>query len=211
MPAEMMQHDRRTPADVVDQHGRTWHTVLDMTDKKWGACGPIMPKDFSAPWVPPAKYLVIPDGRQRRLHIDYERCESDCTQAMHAWEERLHKTAVEMFNTEAPDAIASRNPTLYREVGPPPMDPRLPKAAKAGNPWLLGVPGYAMPEWAAPLFAVRTPQQLEEEELAYAPADVSDVDHFEDYNEAYDRHATGGTKAPGGARRKRGTPMSEAA
>lgn len=198
----LLQYQRRTPMDLVDAHGRTWNTVIDITDKRWGNCGPIMPRDFVAPWVPEQKYLKA-DGRTRSLVIDYDACIADCEDAAKAWDERLHQTAVAMFAAKAPQAISERNPTLMREVGPEPMSPLLPKAAKAGNPWLLGKAGYRMPELLAPIFAAPLArQQAEIDALAYAEPDLTDVDALEDLSEQYDPRSTGGTKVKAAPKRR---------
>lgn len=193
MPNEMMQHERRTEITAPDQHGRLWATCIDLTDKYKGACGPVIPQ-FKAPWVPEAKYIRC-DGRTMKVTLDYDRAIADCQEAEVRWEERLHTLAVQMFGTKAAQAIEERDKVLFKEVGPKPASSLLPKAAKAGNPWLLGVPGYAMPEWAAPLFVKRlTPQEEELANLAYAAPDVSDVDKYEDYSDAHDPDATGGKR-----------------
>lgn len=197
MPNEMAQWERRANLRVRDAHGRTWNTVVDMTDKRRGACGPVNP-EFDAPWMPDQKYLTV-DGHSFTLAIDYARCIADCEAAAHQWDERLHAEAVRMFASAAPQAIEKRDPVLMREVGPRPMDPRWPRAAQAGNPWVLGQPGYTAPEWAKALLAERIARaKAAQDELAYAPPDVSDVEHFEDYNDAFDPKAVGGTKVKRG-------------
>lgn len=203
------QWQKRADLKVRDPHQRTWNTVVDMTDKRRGACGPVNPM-FAAPWYPDQKYLTV-DGFRFSVAIDYDRCIADCEEAARQYDERLHAEAVKMFSSAAPQAIQKRDPVLMREVGPPPMDPRWAKAAKAGNPWVLGVPGYGMPDWAKALVAEKVARQRAVvDELAYAPADVSDVDHFEDYSEQYDRQAVGGTKVKtGGKGRAKATTTGE--
>lgn len=204
MATELQQWQRRVSMTLVDEHGRKWDTVIDVTDKRKGACAPLVPK-FDAPWLPDQKYLHA-DGNTMRVTIDYRRCIDDCEAAARAWDERLHDEAVRLFSTAAPQAIEKRDAVLMREVGPQPLDPRWARAAQAGNPWVLGKPGYRAPEWATALIAARVAQQqATHDELAYAPRDgappdLSDVEHYEDFNDAYDRQAVGGTKV------KRGRP-----
>lgn len=156
------QNKTRAVALFFDQHrskeypeGRPWwgytETPTDPTQPR-GVVGELQPvvatmtladgqviRGWDAPWVPEAKYVQMAVGMLagNRFKLDYARMIAD------------YRAANERYYTLAAQTAGARNwkaPALYGPiefqlraiVGDPPKSPKIPEAAMAGDPWLLG-------------------------------------------------------------------------
>lgn len=144
----------RSYAIFRDQHGRKWGA--DIEQKTGAPCGPLSAR-FSAPIMPPQKYLKVTDVAARELTIDYEAWLGDLETAHMEYDQRRTMIAVTMYNERAHDAIEKKDPALMQRVGPPPQFLEPIMAAVEGNGWILGFDGFEMPEEAKPFFP--TPEQ----------------------------------------------------
>lgn len=155
------QQSNRAPGIFFDQHksercpdGRPWwcwtETPADPTHPR-GIVGELIPitttltignetiPGWSAPWVPEQKYVVRGLGMLagNRFKIDYATMVSDYRQANERYY-RLAATTAGAKNWPAPKLYGPVEFQLRAIVGDPPKSPKLPEAAMAGDPWLLG-------------------------------------------------------------------------
>lgn len=154
------QASRRSYRIYRDQHGRKWGADVENPTPTIGGppmpCGPLSAR-FDAPWYPPEKYLVITDPVAGEITIDYERMIDDAERAELEYESRKRQTAVKMYGNKGHEAVKTNDRDLLEEVGMPPESAEIAYAARAGNPWLLGLlkpdgSKYEMPEEAKPYF-----------------------------------------------------------
>lgn len=156
------QNKTRAVALFFDQHrskdypdGRPWwgytETPTDPTHPR-GVVGELQPvvasmdlgdggriKGWDAPWLPEAKYVQMAVGLMAgsRFKIDYARMMSDYREA----NERYYTLAAQTAgarNWPAPKLYGPVDFQLRAIVGEPPKSPKIPEAALAGDPWLLG-------------------------------------------------------------------------
>lgn len=157
------QQTNRSPGIFFDQHkspthpdGRAWwcwtETPADPTHPR-GIVGELIPigadlniggeivKGWDAPWVPEQKYAVrgahILSGN--RFRIDYAAMITDYTAA----NRRYYEMCARECGAKNLPAPKMYGPVPFQiralqGVGDPPKSPKLPEAAQAGDPWLLG-------------------------------------------------------------------------
>lgn len=150
------QADQRSYAIFYDQHksaqfpqGRPWWAVVERPAE--GAAmpmpvGPLQPQGWDAPWLPADKYMTASIGRatpgatmqEHKFRIDYAAMIADCKRAMREYYDNAITEAIGQGWT-APDY---GDPIPYRLraiVGKgPPLSPKVPEAALAEDPWILG-------------------------------------------------------------------------
>lgn len=149
------QAKQRSYAVFYDQHkcaqfpqGRPWWAVVERPAE--GAAmpmpvGELQPKDWNAPWLPDAKYINASIGKatpgatiqEHRFRIDYAAMITDRKAAMREYYDRAVLEAIGQ-GWQAPnygDPIPYR---LRAIVGSPPLSPKIPEAALAEDPWILG-------------------------------------------------------------------------
>lgn len=154
-PAGWSQADQRNYAVWYDQHkcakfpqGRPWWSVVERPAE--GAAmpmpvGELQPQGWDAPWMPDANYINKSIGRatqgatmhEHRFRIDYTAMINDRKQALREYYDRAVLEAVGQ-GWEAPnygDVISFR---LRAIIGAPPQSPKIPEAAMAEDPWILG-------------------------------------------------------------------------
>jgi hypothetical protein len=154
-PAGWSQADQRSYAVFYDQHkcakypqGRPWWAVVERPAE--GAAmpmpvGELQPQGWDAPWLPDAKYITASIGKatqgatmqEHRFRIDYGAMISDRRAAMKEYYDRAVLEAIGQ-GWQAPnfgDPIPYR---LRAIVGIPPLSPKIPEAALAEDPWILG-------------------------------------------------------------------------
>lgn len=148
-------------AFFFDQHvhprvfpkGRAWWTILE---KSWngmdtpGACAEYMAggRDdngleltWNAPWFPENKYGKLHSGTfgALRLEWEYVRMRADLNVA---WEE-YHRAACRVAAQSKWELPVLYEPVDWRIAAAlesePPKSPKIPEAAMAGDPWLIGV------------------------------------------------------------------------
>lgn len=148
------QKDNRELATVRDQHkcarfpdGRPWWGYVETPANPKDApnfCGPLHPGDhedpfnsvWDAPWRPDSKYMQI-DARRGRLTIEYGRIINDFERHRREYYDLCIETAYEK-GWPAPE-YGGPVDHKYRAVhGPIPPSPKIPQAALAGDPWILG-------------------------------------------------------------------------
>ncbi len=194
------QAARRDDLILQDQHGREVHVVFDTR-----AMAPVIayPK-FNAPWLPDISFLryEYPGGRYKGVPVavrwDYEAVLEHTRQAWDRWFGECQTLAQRMPGIDALKAIeAVRDGRwsdvprgLLLEVGGTPTPLDYPKAALAGNKWVLGL-SNTVPTWAADLL---TMQELFKQ-LAGSTSDM-DLDKYRDEEEDADPEAIGGKVVP---------------
>lgn len=149
------QADQRDYAIWYDQHkcakfpnGRPWWSVVERPAE--GATmpmpvGELQPKDWSAPWLPESKYIIASLGKatpgatlqEHRFRIDYSAMITDRRAAMKDYYDRAVVEAIGQ-GWEAPNFGEPISYRLRAIVGDPPLSPKIPEAAMAEDPWLLG-------------------------------------------------------------------------
>lgn len=149
------QADQRSYATFYDQHkcakfpqGRPWWAVVERPAE--GAAmpmpvGELQPDGWNAPWTPDAEYINKSIGKatpgsslqEHRFRIDYTSMIQDRKRALKEYYDRAVLEAIGQ-GWEAPnfgDPISYR---LRAIVGAPPLSPKIPEAALAEDPWILG-------------------------------------------------------------------------
>ena len=162
-PAEgWNQQSGRAVGLFFDQHksavypyGRPWwawtETPADPTHAR-GCVGEVSPvnadmklpdgtivKGWSAPWVPEQKYIVMALSllSGNRFKIDYSRQITDYRAANERYY-RLAASTAGAKNWQAPKMYGPVEFQLRAIVGDAPKSPKVPEAALAEDPWLLG-------------------------------------------------------------------------
>jgi hypothetical protein len=156
------QQSNRSPGIFFDQHksprhpaGRPWwcwtETPANPKHPR-GIVGELIPivadldvggeivQGWLAPWVPEQKYVVRSIGLLaggNSFKIDYVSMISDYRQANERYY-RLAASTAGAKNWPAPRMYGPVEFQLRAIVGDPPKSPKLPEAAAAGDPWLLG-------------------------------------------------------------------------
>lgn len=149
------QADQRSYAIFYDQHksakfpqGRPWWAVVERAAEGAAMPGPVgelQPQGWDAPWLPNAEYVARSVGKStpgsvmdtRHFRIDYNSMIADRKRALREYYDRAVLEAVGQ-GWEAPnygDPISFR---LRAIVGVPPQSPKIPEAALAEDPWILG-------------------------------------------------------------------------
>jgi hypothetical protein len=150
------QADQRNVAIFRDQHkcaqfpeGRPWWANVERAAE--GAAmpmpvGELMPLGWDAPWFPDAKYINASIGRatpgatlqEHKFRIDYAAMIADCKRAMREYYDNAITEAIGQ-GWQAPDYGAPIPYRLRAIVGKgPPLSPKVPEAALAEDPWILG-------------------------------------------------------------------------
>jgi hypothetical protein len=150
------QASQRSYAIWYDQHkcaqfpqGRPWWSVVERPAE--GAAmpmptGELIPQGWDAPWLPAAKYINASIGKatpgstlqEHKFRIDYVTMIADQKAAMRLYYDNAITEAIGQGWT-APnygDPIPYRLRTIVGKG--PPLSPKIPEAALAEDPWILG-------------------------------------------------------------------------
>lgn len=168
----------RSTRTMRDQHGREWGAIVE--NKTGHPVAPPAPKGWSAPVLPPEKYVQPLPGDSGELFIDYLAWHRDLVAAFAQYEERRIGLAHQR-NPEDPEKLL-RSPTRFFEkvVGDRPLSPDVARACIAGNRWILGL-SEARPAWADDLLpkpALAEPEVLRAE---FPDAEEESVDSGEPF------------------------------
>ena len=127
------QEKMRRKQIAADQHGRKWFFWADKTSGD--ACTPFEPQ-FRAPWVPDQYAIRVVHDEPGRVTIDYDLMIRTRREEDARWRQR----EIEMANRFNVKDYEPGHPTaqMRHELGPDPVSDVLPRAAKAGNGWILG-------------------------------------------------------------------------
>lgn len=128
MPREKNQFDMRKRYNNTDRHGRMWLVSIEIDSGH--PTGQIQ-NCFSAPLIPPQRYLSVPDEEPRTVRIDYDR-----------WIEELkvQRRDFDMQRAEQRRRLAPDELHLLDDfMGPAPLDPRIVEMARDGDRALLGL------------------------------------------------------------------------
>jgi len=149
------QADQRSYAIFYDQHksakfpqGRPWWAVVERAAEGAAMPGPVgelQPQGWAAPWLPNAEYIARSVGKgtpgdqmdTRKFRIDYVTMIADRKRSLREYYDRAVTEAVGQ-GWDAPnygDPISFR---LRAIIGAPPLSPKIPEAAMAEDPWILG-------------------------------------------------------------------------
>jgi hypothetical protein len=125
-----------TPADPTHPRGIVGELIPISSD--WRLADGVVLKGWDAPWYPEQKYVVTSLGLTgNRFKINYAQMVTDYRAAA----ERYYRLAAQTAgsrNWPAPQLFGPVDFQLRALVGDPPKSPKLPEAALAGDPWLLG-------------------------------------------------------------------------
>lgn len=150
----------RWPETFYDQHtskrfpkGRPWWTYLALPAERRDAPGPVcelvpgdhldpMGSGWDAPWLPPQlssvrlQYFRL-DLRAKKLTWLYPTMIGEAKRAAQAYYDECALVAIE-HGWEPPALYGPVGHRFTAKFGPPPESPKIPEAALAGDPWLLG-------------------------------------------------------------------------
>lgn len=149
------QAKSRKLVTVYDQHksarvpnGRPWWGYAEMPAERgmpWGFVGSLAPGNhenpfgdtWESPWLPDDKWMQ-PNVETGRLIINYGGMVAEYTTATRAYYERCAEVAHE--NKWVAPAFGGHVDSRFRAVvgRDVPQSPKIPQAAMAGDPWLLG-------------------------------------------------------------------------
>lgn len=149
------QAKSRKLVTVYDQHkcarfpqGRPWWGYAEMPAERgapWGFVGSLQPGNhqnpfgdtWEAPWLPDDKWLQ-PNVETGKLTINYGGMVAEYTAATRAYYERCAEVAHE--NKWVAPTFGGHVDSRFRAVvgRDVPQSPKIPQAAMAGDPWLLG-------------------------------------------------------------------------
>lgn len=126
-----------TPADPTAQRGVVGEMQPVVADMNLGEG--VIVKGWDAPWIPEAKYVHMAVGilSGNRFKLDYGRMMTDYAQANDRYY-RLAASTAGAKNWPAPKLYGQVEFQLRAIVGDPPKSPKVPEAALAGDPWILG-------------------------------------------------------------------------
>lgn len=163
--------DKRRFQKLLDQHGREWGATIEL--KTGDPTGLIDPR-FKAPLYPPPRFLKV-DSRKEygRVEIDYDGWIGMLRRAWEHYNTELLQAARAMYGDAAAQKVEERPlpPALLAHVGPAPefVEPVL--AAKAGDPWILGL-SNVRPKWADRFMPVKAKRSQASDELAFMRAEA---------------------------------------
>ncbi len=143
---ERSQRDFRRPQTMTDQHGRQWHTSIEL--KTGHPCGLIQPK-FTAPLDTPQEYLTVDLEQPHKLIIAYDPWIASLRASWRERAERLRSVGIAVHGDKYNPDKPSREQLDIVGSPPRPVEPVI--AAKQGNKYVLGLTDK-MPDWAKPFF-----------------------------------------------------------
>lgn len=138
IPAANQELQRRRQV-AQDQHGRRF---FYFADKKSGdACTQFSPM-FQAPWYPDQYAIRVVPDQAGRVEIDYDLIIRTRREERARYDIRVIEMA-NRFNVPNYDPKTDK-PTaqMAHELGAPPLDDTIPRAARAGNKFVLGLRPY---------------------------------------------------------------------
>lgn len=101
---------------------------------------------WDAPWAPESRYFEF-DHQRKRIKLRYDKVIGDLTFAQNTY----YKAAAKISNQNGWQETGFGQLPRFQItalIGDPPQSPRIPQAAQAGDPWLLGFDDEANPELA---------------------------------------------------------------
>jgi hypothetical protein len=134
-PEGWSQRNQRQDQMFTDDHGREWFGSVEI--KTGHVCGLLEPQ-FTAPLVPPPKYIERVPKRPYDLHINYNRWIRDERSERRDWE-REGRQMMRKMRGKGYDPREEFGEDVLDILGPPPnaIEPII--AAKQGNRWILGL------------------------------------------------------------------------
>ena len=122
--------------NATDKWGRLWLVATETVSG--GLTGCPTPAGWADPLHTPPKYLQLDPTDPHKLVPDYEGWAVELEYAWKDWQARYEELGFDKYGEKFnPDD--SPPPYMIRMVGKPPMDPKIPRAAAAGDPKWLGV------------------------------------------------------------------------
>lgn len=170
------QKDDRDLATVHDQHkcarfpeGRPWWGYVETPANPKDApnfCTPLQPGDsedpynsvWDAPWLPAAKYMKV-DARKGRVTIEYGANINDYERHRKEYYDACVETAYEK-GWPAPEYGGPVDHKYIAIHGPVPPNPKIPRAALAGDPYVLGFSAQCDDDTLREALAGRNPRPM---------------------------------------------------
>lgn len=137
------QPDYRRSYNATDDWGRSWLVCVET--KTGDLTGIPIAAGWSDPINTPPKYLYMDRNDPKRIVVDYEGWALELEAAWKEWQTRYEELGYERFG-EKFNPGEKPAPYLQRLIGPPPLDPSIPRAAAAGSTGFLGVIPKPRPE-----------------------------------------------------------------
>lgn len=198
------QRVERDDAFYTDMHGREWYAPIE---KKTGhPCGIIEPSGWTAPLMPPQKYLRRNPDRRKPTEVEilYLQWIEDEGNERRLWEARVREVSRKIHGDKY-DEKAPFAGDVIELVGPPPMSIIPIQAAMQGNPYVLGLT-TVVDRRLEPFFR----EAIQKKTRFHTTVDYSVLDPMEELEEAFDPDATGGQRvAVRSERQYRGKPLSD--
>lgn len=127
------QHQRRYQI-FTDQHGREWGGNLEV---KTGDVVGLLEAQFTAPLIPPQKYIRRVDRRPYDLRIDYKQWKADYRGERRDWE-REGRQMMRKMRGKGYNPNEEFSEDVLDIIGEPPQAIEPIIAAEQGNSWILG-------------------------------------------------------------------------
>jgi len=134
-PGGWSQQSQRTGTDFTDQHGRKYYATIEI--KSGDPCGLIEPQ-FTAPVMPPQRFLKRVPRRPYDVEIDYTEWKREIRTGWAEWQSNGRAVGMKLHGS-AYDPTAEFEFDVLQIIGPAPtrIEPVL--AAEQGNKWALGL------------------------------------------------------------------------
>lgn len=125
IPADPLMPPGMVAAPIPGSSETPFGTRFDPTEGQW-----------EAPWYPDVKYFDY-DHRKQTIRIRYDKMLVDYKEANKKWLAAANKVAAGN-GWEPPMLTGKPHPRYIDIIGPLPQSVKIPEAAIAGDPWLLG-------------------------------------------------------------------------
>ena len=136
-----LQRDKRVKRKYTDQHGRVWFSWADKETQQ-----PVMEPicisfpDHGPPWIAPFRFAKFQADT-----LDFVWDYDAMTDELAGMAQRYYSTAIDFClknKLPVPEIGGVITYEALAVLGAPPLSPEIPMAAKAGDKWILGFPGY---------------------------------------------------------------------
>jgi hypothetical protein len=138
------QEKKRGHRTFLDQHGRKWGGIINGASRLWVM--PLHPK-FSAPFIPPSKYVQPVQNDSSEIYIDYQHLYNDLVESQAAYEQRFMGLAMDKYTDTFETVLNKPTKWLRDAAGIAPIHPDVARACISGNRWILGFSDQK-PDWA---------------------------------------------------------------
>lgn len=172
------QAEQRTELDILDQHGRQWHTCIE--DRTGGTTGGYNRCGWNDPLRHTANYLEMVKGRVMgslwTLSVLWDKWINQTVQDEETWYGDLIRIASDKYSVLDPDKVPflENDPIIRRLAGPKPWpSSSVLRAARDGDKQYLGLDELDAVHRKA--LGLSTMTDIQRKEIADSPAFVSAI------------------------------------